>query len=253
MRLRLALAVAASALTPLVVAAPAEAAPCVTTTRTITGTLLGQDGRYVGAMLGFSLLDSRGRTIDGRAGSSAFGCPGFYGYGGIVRMNPHTLATGSTTVGTKSWSLKVPTNVTLVWIEVYPRDYGTAVKVDHSRYGNGLRYKVPIPYGKAINIRLPLVCAKGGKTGYIGGFSYKNGVRKPLGYVAAWSQAPDNNSASPVLGFSVGFALSSGYFKIPDLAGGQYYTIQYTMDGVMKQVYKVWVNPCKATSTRIAF
>lgn len=247
MRLRLALSCfAASALLPLVAATPAEAAPCVTATRTVSGTIQGQDGRYVDALLGFDLIDAQKRHIDGRPGSSTFGCPNHHGYGVSIRVNRDLPATGSTTTGTKTWKVTIPANVTAMHVEVYPRAAGYG-GTDESRYGHALRRRVPIPYGKSIAIELPLICPQGGKTGTINGWSSKGGVRKPLTRVAAWSLAPDNNTASPILGWNIGYAKSNGYFAVPNLPSGQYYTVQYTMDGVMKQKYNVYVHPCRGT------
>lgn len=254
MRLRLTLACLVAA-SPLAVASPAEAAPCSTATRTITGTLQGEDGRAVDAMLGFDLVRVVGETkyhIDGREGSANYGCAGYKGYGQVLRVNRDLPATGSTTSGTKTWSVKIPAIVNLLVIEVYPRAAGTG-PVDESRYGHALRWKVPIPYGKAINIKLPLVCAKGGKTGWIGGVATKNGARRVMSRVAAWSMAKDNNTATPIQGFKVGYSTSTGSFAIKNIPSGQYYTVRYTLDGVTKQKYNIWVSACKGTTSSIAF
>jgi hypothetical protein len=254
MRLRLALS-GLLAFAPVVVAAPASAAPCSTATRTISGTLLGEDGRYVDAMLGFDLIQVVGterRHIDGRAGSSTYGCAGYHGYGQVLRVNSNVPATGSTTTGSKTWSVTIPAIVNDVIIEVYPRAAGTG-PVDESRYGHALRWKVPIPYGKAINIRLPLVCAQGGSTGWIGGYTTVNGVRKKMDRVAAWSMAKDNNTASPIQGFKVGYSLDSGSFAIKNLAGNQYYTVVYSLGTRKVQKYNVYVHGCKGTTSTGSF
>ncbi len=253
MRLRLALAcLAVPAATPVLVAAPAHATACVTATRTVTGLLGGQDGRYVDALLGFDLKDSSGRHIDARPGSSTFGCAGMHGYGVTVRINSTLPATGSTTTGTKAWSVKVPVNVTSAHIEVYPRAAGYG-GTDESRYGHALRRSVPIPYNKTVLIRLPLICSLGGTTGRINGWVSKNGVRVKADRVAAWSLATDNNGANPILGWNIGTAATNGYYQIPNLASGQAYTVQIWKDGVLRQKYGVYVNACRGTYLGAAF
>ena len=256
MRIRLLLACVA-AVVPLVAAAPASAAPCSTATRTISGTILGQDGRFVDAMLGFDLIQivgSERRHIDGRAGSDRYGCPGYRGYGQILRVNPDVAATGSTTTGSKYWSVKIPAIVNQVIIEIYPKAAGPNSPVDERRYGPALRWKVNIPYSAPINIRLPLICSQGGKTGYIAGTARKNGVKVKLSMVAAWSMAPDNNNAAPILGFKVGYSTDAGTFAIKNLAGNQYYTVQYTLAGSgMKQKYNIWVPNCAGTLAHVYF
>jgi hypothetical protein len=247
MRLRHALALlSVAAGTPVLVAAPAHATPCVTATRTVTGMIAGEDHRYVDALLGFDFVDSAGRHVDAKPGSATFGCTGVHGYGVTIRVNGSLPATGSTTSGTKYWSVKVPANVTMAYIEVYPQAAGYG-GTNESRYGHALRRKMPIPYNKTVLIRLPLICSVGGHVGWINGYVSKNGVRVKADRVAAWSMATDNNTASPILGWNIGSAATNGYYKIPNLASGQAYTVQIWKDGVLRQKYGVTVNACKGS------
>lgn len=249
MRLRFAL-LAMLAAAPLAVGAPAAAAPCSTATRTISGTLIGQDARFVNAMLGFDLMrvvDGKRLHYDGREGSSSYGCPGYQGYGQYLRMNTHLTGNGSTTSGTRYWSVKIPAIVTEVIVEVWPRATGT-LEVDDRRYSGSLRWKVPIPYGKPINIKLPLVCAAGGKTGWIAGQATKGGVPVNIDFVGAWSMAKDNNTAQPILGFRTGYGTDRGTWKVPNLASGQLYTVVWIENGVRRQRYNIPVYACKGTT-----
>jgi len=252
MRFRVVLASFAALVAVPLVAAPAGATVCNSATRTVSGTVSGQDWRYVDVLIGFDFLDSSGRHIDARPGSSTFGCGGVSGYGLTLRVNRSLPATGSTTTGTKNWSVTVPTNVKQAFIEVYPQaanDGGT----DESRYGHALRRKVPIPYGQSIYIKMPLVCAQGGRTGKIAGYVTKKGVRVKADRAATWSMAADNNTANPILGWNVGTAQTTGYYYIPNLYPGQYYVVQVRKDGVLIQKANVWVNACKTTPLNIAF
>lgn len=238
------------ALTPLTVAAPAQAAPCASATRTISGTLRGEDGRYVDAMLGFDLIRVVGDKrlhINGRDGADNWGCAGHKGYGQVLRVNPDVPATGSTTTGTQYWSVKIPAIVNQVIIEVWPRAAGTG-PVDDRRYSGALRWKVPIPYGRRINIKLPLVCAAGGRTGYIAGKATKNGAPVKVDFVGAWSAAKDNNSANPIQGFRTGYGTDRGTWIVRNLASGQPYTMIWEENGVRRQRYSIAVSACKGTT-----
>ena len=254
--MRLALAVSCIAATlPLAVATPAHAA-CATSSRTVTGTIAGADGRYVDVMLGFDLMRVSGSTVqhlDGRAGSSTYGCAGHRGYGATLRVNSNLPASGATSGGTKTWSIKVPSNVNQMIIEVYPKAAGIYGQTDYSRYGGALRWKIPIPYGQNINIRMPHGCNVGGKNGYIAGYAYKGGTKVKLDRIVAWSMGKDNNAANPILGFKTGTSESTGVFKILQLPPGQYYTVIFTYQGVSKQKYNIYVNPCKGTASGITF
>jgi hypothetical protein len=251
MRLRLALVGVAALAAPFVFAAPAHAA-CATTTKTLSGTLGGTDGRYVNALIGFDIVDYAGNHIDGRAGSKNYGCGGFHGYGTFIRFNDTTPPDGSYSVGTKQWKVTLPGNTKYVHIEVYPMspNYGG---VNETRYGHAYRRKVPVPYGTVANIRLPLVCAAGGNLGGISGWVTKNGVKTTANIVGAWSLSPDSNSFQPILGWNTGRSSSTGYYVIPNLMSGQSYTVIVEKDGVTKQPYNVKVNACKNTYLPVAF
>lgn len=250
MRLRYALTCLLAA-SPLTITGTAHAAPCYTATRTITGTIQGEDGRFVDAQLGFALarvVGDKKYFVDGLPGSDRYGCYGHSGYGYNLRVNPTVPATGSTTTGTKTWKATIPANVNLLTIEVYPRAAGTPSPVDDSRYSGALRWRLPIPYGKAVNITLPRTCAAGGRTGYIAGKATKGGVPVKLDRVIAWSLATDNNTASPILGFRVGYATDQGTWKIPNLASGQGYTVVWYENGIRQQRYGIPVSACKGTA-----
>jgi hypothetical protein len=252
MRTRLALVAAVALAAPVALASPAHAGGCVTTTRVVYGRLGGADRRNVNAMLGFVLKDKFGRYINARTpGASDYGCPAGLMYGVWTRINATLPATGSATTGTKDWSVRVPTNVVSVHIEVYPKNPDS--QYDDTRYGWAHRWDVKIPYGTSINIRLPVVCAQGGTTGHVSGVVYKNGVKVKADRVAAWSTAPDNNTFSPIKGWRVGTARSDGTYVIPNLESGQEYTVKITLAGKTYQRYHIYVNKCAYTHMNASF
>lgn len=243
MRLRIAFLALTSVALPVLQASPASAA-CTSTTKTLTGRLDGEDGRYVDALLGFDIMDRYGRHLDGRTvGSASYGCAGYSGYGQIVWLNTSLPATGATSGGTKTWKVVLPGNTAKVHIEVYPRRPNKG-PTDESRYGHSYRRAVPVPYSTTANIRLPLVCGVGGSTGSFQGWVTKGGVRTKPSFIGAWSTATDSNSYSPILGWNVGSTRTDGYYKIPNLKTGQEYTILVTLGGRTQQRYHYTVSKC---------
>jgi hypothetical protein len=252
MRYRIALVCVAATVAAPLVSMPAAHAACVGTSRTMNGTIQGADRRYVGTMLGFDAIDSAGRKIDARPGSSTYGCVFGGAYSTTVRVNFDLPATGSTTTGTYLWKVTLPTNVTHTYIEAYasgPRYEGT----NQTRYGNSMRRKIPVPYPATIHIALPLVCAAGGTTGAINGYTTLRGVRAKADRVAAWSMGTDNNGNNPILGWNVGASADNGYYKIDNLQSGQTYTVRISKNGVTKQFYNVRVDKCHNTYLGAAF
>jgi hypothetical protein len=232
----------------LALAAPAEAAA-----RTVTGTILGADGRAVDVFLGFDLKDSSGRTID-KNGCLATRC-GLHGYGITLRLNGGLGADGSTdrAAWKTSWSVSVPANTARMFIETYPFSSGTYGHTDMRRYAHSYRRNLQIPYPARINLRLPWVCSAGGTTGAISGRANAGGAATTLKRVGAWSLAADNNGPTPVLGWNIGTS-SSGSYTVANLAAGQKYQVIATAsDGRVKRYYDVTVNSCRTTTLGVAF
>jgi len=232
----------------------ALATPASAATRTVTGTILGSDGRAVDVFIGFDLKDSSGRTID-KNGCLATTC-GLHGYGITLRLNGTLPATGSTnrTAYKTAWSIAVPSNTARMFIEVYPFSSGTYGHTDESRYGHSYRRNVAIPYPVRINLRLPLICSQGGTTGAISGRTTVSGVAKQFKRMATWSLASDNNGPTPILGWNIGTTTSTGTYTIPNLPSGQKYQVYATApDGRVKRVLDVAVNACRTTTLNVAF
>jgi hypothetical protein len=228
-------------------ATPAEAA------RTVTGTILGSDGRAVDAFIGFDLKDSSGRTID-KNGCLATRC-GLHGYGITLRLNGDVPATGAVdrTGHAITWSITVPSATARMFIETYPFSSGTYGKTDESRYGHSYRRNIPIPYSARINLRMPVICSQGGTTGGISGRATLGGAATTLRRVSTWSLGTDNNGPTPILGWNVG-TVASGSYKLPNLPAGQKYQILATAsNGVSKRWYNVQVNSCRTTAFNLAF
>lgn len=242
----------AALIAPLSASTPAAVASggCTGSSQTLTGTILGQDGRYVDAEIGFEFRNSAG--VDLGASGSSFGCAIAVGYGQSLRMNVTVPPTGATS-GQARFSVAVPSDASHLYIEVYPEKPGIVGGLDMTRYGHALRWDLSLPYSQPLVLRLPVVCGAGGTTGGIWGYTELHGQRVQARSVGAWSAARDNNSADPILGWGLGTTGSTGFFEITGLASGQKYTVLVNVDGVTKHWYGVPVRACANTPMTLGF
>ncbi len=230
----------------LVTAQPAGAVRLVP--HTLSGTLLGSDGRAVDALIGIDLHDAQGRQInrDGCVESEACPVPG---YAMSMRVNPDLSAEGSTDLRrwATRWSVKVPANTASVYLEVYPQAAKLA-GTDERRYGSTMRHDVAIPTAGPVHLRLPLDrCDLGGTTGTIEGTTTKAGKRVSVRRVVAWSLAADNNIAKPIIGWNIEKPGPNGTYRIPNLASGQKYQVWVTTTAGVRKTFGVPVEPCRTT------
>lgn len=200
----------------------AAATPAAAATKTITGDVLGSDGRAVDVFMGFELRDSSGRNI------KADGTPVTQGgYVITMRINQELGAEGSAdrTGWVTRWSVTLPSNAAQMFIETYPRNKGQYGVTNDIRYGRTLRrFNTPGSLSN-VHVRLPLQCSQGGGTGVIVGTTRVGGVAKQINRVSAFSIGADNNGANPILGFNIGTSSSNGSFRIPSLAPGTKYRV----------------------------
>lgn len=249
---------------PTVALSPTPAgAACASPTKQLSGTVAGEDGRYVSSQVGIELFDSQNRKLklDGCLMTAS-------GYSVNAHTNlkssccyllPGTGASGPTYQGVTlrhDWQVTgLPSNAVTAWIEVYPKrccvPAGTS-NTDDSRYGRALRRPVPVSAG-GIDIRLPLRCGLSGggvsgRTGSIRGQVYDNGVLVDSARVGAWSQ--DVDTGREILGWGLDGS-SPGRFDVEPLAPGTY-SIIATANGISKQVFGVSVTACAVTTVNIA-
>lgn len=253
--LTLALAVAGLAAPPGATAVAADAAG----TKVLSGTILGRDGRAVNALIGFDVLDRRGRFIDlnGRAGYSAY-----------LIVNPTASDQGERrrpgTSWQVAWSLRLPANADHVFIEAYaksphPRNPHIQTATPDSRRRYGLAMRRPIPANAhGVNIRLPLVCGRGGNTGGIKGRVTRHGRLLQPTSADAWSAAPDSNTR--IMSWNLAVGLPAGHlyqgrynYVLPYLLPGQPYDLWITAGGVTKKLRVRDVAPCRGTVVNVAF
>ncbi|MCU1693810.1 MAG: hypothetical protein JWM64_2901 [Frankiales bacterium] len=222
--------------------------------QTLSGTLLGSDGRAVGALIGIDLHDASGRQItkDGCVESRL--CP-VDGYAMNLRVNPDLGAEGSTDTRAwdTRWSVQVPANTASVYLEVYPQASGFG-GTDESRYGSTMRHAVAVPTRGPVHLRLPLDrCDLGGTTGTIVGTATKGGRRVSVRRVVGWSLAADNNVGRPILGWNIEPPGPNGTFRLPNLASGQKYQVWVTTTAGLKKTFGVPVRPCATTRLDLRF
>jgi hypothetical protein len=146
--------------------AAAVAPECTSSTPTfIGGSIYGYpDNNAINALIGFDL--KAGTTTvnpDGTVRTAG-------GYGFSQTVNPTLPATGAA-VGSKTWGLCVASNITQVFLEIYPRN--PLGQTDRTRYGGASHYRQPITSGadNQILLRLPVRYEAGSDTtGYVNGY-----------------------------------------------------------------------------------
>ncbi len=202
-------------------------------TKLVTGTIRGADGKLVDAMIGFEVRDAAGRRLDLGGGT---------GYSAIVRVNHCVKASGATRSQTcstgkvtgYSWALRVPASAASVFLEAYPKsptstDYlvnfrgytGVAAgSTNTDTYGTAYRRSLAVgPSGLGgVAIVLPKKCAAGGNTGALVG-RISGWPIGTAGRVNAWSLA----GHQPMMGFATGTVHRDGTYEIRGLAPNQRY------------------------------
>lgn len=233
----------------IALAAPAQAAP-----KTVSGDVLGSDGRAVDVFIGIDLQDSMGRVID-KNGCLKTKC-GLSSYAITMRINDKLGAEGSVsrTGWVTRWQATLPANAAKMFIESYPRNAGTYGTTNDVRYGRNLR-RFGVPFSLSnVHIRMPLQCAKGGGTGVVAGATTVGGVRKQVFRVSAFSIGTDNNAMNPILGFNIGTSASNGTFRVPSLAPGTKYRVFAVRNqGGPQKSMDVVVGRCATAAANFAF
>lgn len=228
--------------------APAGAACSSPTSRTLSGTVEGQDDRYLYVLIGFDLHDASGHKIDMN------GCPTSGAYSSTVSVNTLKLTGEGADSGTgltKTWRLSgLPANAADAWVEVYPKTKKPYGATDVSRYGRVLRRRLPVP-SSGIDLRLPLACGvvNNGEVGTNGGISgvvLDGGVPVTAHRVRAWTMA--KHAPGRMLGWGMGPTPTDSTFSIAALAAEQSYTVWITRDGKTVKIDKVPVPTCGSRS-----
>jgi hypothetical protein len=266
-RAALALLLCASATVAIATTAaePAEAA-CAGGNRTISGTVEGQDDRFLSVQVSFVLLDSAGREI------GMDGCLRGSGYAATVLVNskgtcclilpatgatssPYTDQTGTYTL-TRNWSLSgIPSNAAQVWIETYTKRAGNQPNTSTERYGHTIRRITSIGSGP-IHIVQPLRCGLSGagqvgSTGSLAGRVFDNGTQVTATRVSAFSTSADDGNGGSILGFNVVGTHPTGQFRVDALTPGTY-SIFLTVGANTRRVDGLRVDPCAETTIDLA-
>jgi len=234
-------------------AGPADAATgCAAATgRSISGTILGQDKRYLNVQLSFDVVDRYGHHI----GPNGCTISGYYHTG---YLNQTTSSQGGTS-GKSTWSLtNLPANATGVWIETWTRGTTGAKRcplctgeIDTSRYGFNNRRNIPVGT-TGVRLIAPLNCGvAGGTAGNIQGW-IRSSSGKPVmaSSIHAWSEAtPDGSVVSQ--GWGQGVQIANGHYKVSNLAAGQRYALWITVNGKTYKRVHLAVANCKAVPVSI--
>ena len=218
-RRSLALAVALAAGTAALVPAAGTAtasprAACATKTgKSITGTIVGADGKGLNAFIGFDLTDANGKKVN-----AADGCP-IVTYGARVHLNPKLSAKGAKLGGgvTKSFTIAgLPANAKTLYAEVYLENPDGSHAF--SSYGWTVRQQVKIG---ASGVKLTLVAPLVKDTGAI-----KVVLNRKPTDVLGFSQEASTSATSPGWAVANPVAGSGGkVWLLPALAAGQPYIV----------------------------
>jgi hypothetical protein len=261
LRSAIAISIVAGSIT---LAGPARqaSAACASPTKSLSGTLTGEDGQLVSGFIGISLYDSSSRRLDINGCLSEAG-----GYDVTTSVNKvngccYTLDHNGVPPGTPGysagWSLSgLPSNAAYGSFESYPKSKSeppAGHATSFRRYGASMRRLAPL--SSPFALKLPLNCGivghdgDPGTNGAISGRVFVDGKPVAPTRVGIWSQAPDG--PNPVMGFGVlgdgkNPIAGGGTFTTPPLAAGQPYTLQITAGGKFKQYYSVRVESCATT------
>jgi hypothetical protein len=267
-RAALALLLLASATIAVTVArAEPAAAACFGGSRTISGTVEGQDDRFVSAQVSIVLKDSQGREIgmDGCVRSGGYattvlvnakggGCC-FILPGSGATTSPYTDHTGTYAL-TRSWSLSgIPSNAAQVWIETYTKKAGGQPNTSTERFGHSIRRITSIS-SSPIHIVQPLRCGisgagQVGNTGSLAGRVFDNGAQVTATRVSAFSTSPDGGNGGSILAFNVVGTHPAGQFRVDSLTPGKY-SIFLSANGVTRRVDNLVVSACAETTVDVA-
>ncbi len=252
-------------------AAPAGAACATRTTKSISGSVYGQDGLDVNASVGFDVLDKAGKPINADPARADYGCAKSGGYSVPQRYFNHFVTYQGATPGTvmkdgnrttRAWRLTdLPSNAAFVWIEAYSRGYqGSPCKdskgnwcfnpTDVRKYGYSNLIKIPVGT-QGIKVVLPTTCGYRGTAGSIVGKGI-DAAGKPvtLKQVYAWTEA-SWNAAPGIHGWGAHKPTTPGY-ALRSLAAGQRYVVwAYGPRGNKVVTKNVLVRPCTSTPLTI--
>jgi hypothetical protein len=231
--------------------------------KVLSGTIEGEDGKAVSALLGFDLRDAKGRTLGASGCVRSPSCP-VDGYAVTRRVN-FALDEDGARSGARRWTVRLPEETERVYVEAYPQGRGYA-GTNTDTYAASFRRNLPVPYGRDVNLRLAGVCDRDtrGRTGAVLGYAVEDGSdrRVPLQRVTAFSLEPDDNDGTPILGTGVGTVAPGGRYVVDDLVsdptpgarpGQRYQLVATAVDGRVSRVYDVRVTACRATTRNIVF
>jgi len=244
-RLLLVPALALGSLLTVVPVSGAHAACAAPNRKSLSGTVIGSDGRRANVLIGFDVLDEANRRI------GLDGCRAGSGYTTHLALNSGLAPTGGSS-GQVAWRVALPANAAYAFVETYPKNQTGAT--DRRHYGGSMRRRVPV--GPAlVRLILPVVCGEpGGLTGGIHGYVTAGGQPVRADRVRAWSMLPDSDPRRRIMGFSIGEVAGRNFYRIYQLARNQPYVVWASYHGKTIKKYGVRVGgTCRNTPVSFAF
>ena len=214
------------------------------TSHVVSGTVRGADGRFVDVMLGFDVVDANGQKID------VDGNLDLTGYSAVQRVNWCVPAAGVANPArgcggrpaTDRWSITVPPEAALVYVEAYPKEASPHPVIgppgyrgyvgpypgtdNQGHYGMSYRREIPVtgPGAAGVPVLLPVTCEQtGALVGRVTGLP-----RGTTGTVDAWSL---ESNGVPILGMGIGKIYANGTYAIYHLAGLSHYGLLASAGG----------------------
>jgi hypothetical protein len=251
-----------------------EPAACSTGNRSISGTVRGEDGRFVSAQVSFELFDAQGRLVN------MDGCPRTspaYPATRLVNPAPPPLdqlelllpGTGAisspVTIDGRSyglsdtWSLSgIPNNVAEIWIETYTKRSGGQPNSTTERFGHSIR-RVPLnPSGATTGVQVtqPLRCGLtgGGRTGRTGGLTgrvFLDGRQVTPDRVDVFSTSPEDGNGGTFLSFNTITSHPAGRYFVDAISPGTY-AVFVTEAGITRRFDGLRVGACTTSTVDLA-
>ncbi|HVD13101.1 MAG TPA: ABC transporter substrate-binding protein [Actinomycetota bacterium] len=230
----------------------AEAGPqhwsrCAPGAKVLAGTVEGQDGRALNALVGVHAFDARGQRLDAEGAPAPPGLP----WTATVRLNQDLPAEGrDPRIGdVTTFSVQLPAATERGTVEVHPRSpAGLTVQ---TRYASA---RLPFEGGgpwPELALELPMTCPDSPNgTGRVGG-SLRAASVPVLGTSGtAWALGPNPDG---VWGFAAGSVFTPGSYTTQELAAGARYEVRVTYNHLTARTTGVAVRACATTALDLDF
>jgi ABC-type transport system substrate-binding protein len=228
-------------------AGPEHWSRCVPGAKVLAGTVEGQDGRALNALVAVQAFDPRGRRLDADGDPAPPGLP----WTTTVRLNQDLPAEGRDPHpgDVTTFSVQLPAATERGTVEVHPRSpAGLTVQ---TRYASA---RLPFEGGgpwPEVALALPMTCpGSPNGTGRIGGGLRAASVPVLGTSGTALALGPNHDG---VWGFAAGSVFTPGSYTTQELAAGARYEVRVTYNHLTARATDVAVRACATTALDLDF